>query len=134
MHPMYIWSWAWGTRCPEMCPSPAGIFSGWEEPHQGPGWGMHHMQQGRGSSKKTSLSLGWGQDTSKKEPGKFYLLETWVGDSRRLRCHSRGGASIGKGVGWCLPLGEWSPGTCPPVCVSMCVCACARVCVKVYHN
>jgi len=41
-----------GCRCPEMCPSPAGTFGGWEEPHQGPGRGMYHLQQGRGSTKK----------------------------------------------------------------------------------
>ena len=123
-----------GCRCPEMYSSPAGTFSRWEETLQGPGRGMYHLQQGRGSTKKGLAKPRVGQ----KRNMKILSLGNLGGGQQEVKVPFLwGGTSIGKGVGWGLPLGEGSPGTCL-LCVCICLCVhvrvCACVCVKVHED
>lgn len=85
------------------------------------GWKLVTCSRKESAPRREPLSLGWSQETSHKEawklpsPGKPPL----GGDRQGLDVpFSWEGTSIGKGMGWGLPLGGGSPGA------SVCLCVC----------
>lgn len=73
---------------------------------------MYHLQQGRGSSKKGPARPRVGPGHEHTRAMKVLSLGNLGGGQQGAKVpFSWGGTSIGKGVGWRLPLGEGSPGT-----------------------